>query len=267
MLVRFCEKIFHPRMQHFILGVIIFNALTLGLETSRTAMSAFGTGLIWLDHIALGIFVVELLMKIMALRLGFFKDPWNVFDFLVVGISLVPASGPLAILRALRILRVLRLVSNLPRLRVIAEGIFRALPSLGWLFLLLFLIFYVFAVLATNLFGAQFEEWFGSLNATLYTLFQLMTLDSWSMGIVRPLMEQFPYAYLLFIPFIIITAFIVLNVFIGIIVSTMSAVSDAETQRQLQSEEKDHAELFQEFARLKKQLDKIESLLPRQRVK
>ena len=267
MLVRFCEKIFHPRMQHFILGVIIFNALTLGLETSRTAMSTFGTGLIWLDHIALGIFVVELLMKIMALRLGFFKDPWNVFDFLVVGISLVPASGPLAILRALRILRVLRLVSNLPRLRVIAEGIFRALPSLGWLFLLLFLIFYVFAVLATNLFGAQFEEWFGSLNATLYTLFQLMTLDSWSMGIVRPLMEQFPYAYLLFIPFIIITAFIVLNVFIGIIVSTMSAVSDAETQRQLQSEEKDHAELFQEFARLKKQLDKIESLLPRQRVK
>ena len=261
MLVKFCEKIFLPKTQHFILAVIVFNAIILGLETSGYIMDACGPLIVWLDKIALGIFVIELLMKITVLRLSFFKDPWNVFDFVVVGIALVPSSGPLAILRSLRILRVLRLVSAIPRLRVITESVFRALPSLGWLFILMFLIFYVFAVLTTSLFGGRFSEWFGSVGESLYTLFQMMTLDGWSMGITRPIMEVFPEAYLLFIPFIIISSFIVLNVFIGIIVGTMSAVAEAEKERQAARESEERQEVMYEFNRLKEQLAKIEALL------
>lgn len=265
MLVKFCEKIFIPKVQKFILIVIIINAITLGLETSGFLMERCGKVIIFLDHLALTIFVIEILMKLVVRRFRFFKDPWNVFDFFVVGIALVPSSGPLAILRALRILRVLRLLKTLPRLRVIVEGVFRSLPSLGWIFALLLVIFYVFAVLATNLFGESYPEWFGSIGATMFTLFQILTLDSWSMGVARPVMEQFPHAYLLFIPFILVTAFIVLNVFIGIIVSTMSAVSEDEKEREESKKiDKGHLTLESEFAKLKEQLDTIEQLMKNQ---
>lgn len=265
MLLNFCRKIFSPRAQNFILAVIILNAVTLGLETSASAREHFGGLLIFLDHLALGIFVVELTMKIIVLRLRFFKDPWNVFDFLVVGIALVPNSGPLAILRALRILRVLRLINNLPALKIIIESVFRSLPSLGWIFGLLFIIFYIFSVLATSLFGAHFQEWFGSMGATMYTLFQVLTLESWSMGIARPVMEEFPHAYLLFIPFILLTSFIVLNVFIGIIVNTMSSVSEAQKQReQKHNIQTNHLTLLAEFAKLKEQMGKVELLIKEQ---
>lgn len=268
--IKFCSRIFLPKVQHFILGIIVFNSLILGLETSPAIVAASGGLLAVLDSICLGIFVIELSMKIMVLRLSFFKSPWNVFDFLVVAISLVPSSGPLAILRALRVMRVLRLVTNLPRLRMIVESILISLPSIGWISGLLLIVFYIFAVLVTTLFGEAFPELFGDMGKSMYTLFQMITLDSWSSGITRPIMEQFPYAFLVFIPFVLLSAFIVLNVFIGIIVSAMGEVATGgadcgKNQTDQDTAGKTGPDLAEELRLLKEQISKVEKLLETQK--
>ena len=263
--LKICMLVDRQQAQHFILGVIFFNALILGLETSPWFMEHAGGLLRFLDACCLGIFVVEILMKLVVRRLSFFLSGWNVFDFLIVAIALLPASGPLAILRALRILRVLRLVTNLPRLRMIVESVLRALPSIGWICALLLMVFYIFSVLTTTLFGEDFPHWFGSIGTSFYTLFQMLTLDSWSSGIVRPIMERFPSAYLLFIPFILLTSFIVLNVFIGIIVGSMSEVAMAnkiqETEHASDAKSCRTENLERELALLKTQIARVEALL------
>ena len=211
-----------------IITVIVINALGLGLETSPAVMARFGVVVTWLDAIALGIFVVELAMKLFAYRLAFFRNGWNVFDLVIVGVALVPASQQFSVLRALRILRALRLVSVVPSMRKVIVGLFSAIPSIGTVIVMLLLLFYISAVMATKLFGGAFPEWFGNLGASLYSLFQIMTLESWSMGIVRPVMEVYPYAWAFFVPFILITSFIVLNLFIGVIVNAMAEATDEE---------------------------------------
>ncbi|GGB51235.1 hypothetical protein GCM10011316_24060 [Roseibium aquae] len=216
------------RWEQVIIGLIVVNAVTLGLETSSLVMAAIGDYLIAFDRFILGVFVVEIVLRIYAHGLRFFKDPWSIFDFTIVAISLVPASGPLSVMRALRILRVLRLISVVPSLRRVIGGLMAALPGMGSIVVLMALVFYVFAVMATKLFGASFPDWFGDLGKSIYTLFQIMTLESWSMGIVRPVMEVYPYSWLFFVPFILSTAFTVLNLFIGIIVSAMQEEHEAE---------------------------------------
>lgn len=260
-LLRFCSLIFLPWAQNFILAVIIVNSIILGLQTSSSLAAKIGPLLHTLDLICLGIFVLELTMKIVVLHVRFFTSGWNVFDFVVVGVSLFPSTGALSILRALRIMRVLRLVTNLPRLRIIVESILYSLPSIGWISLLLLIVFYIFAVLTTTLFGKAFPEWFGSMGASFYTLFQVLTLESWSMGISRPVMELFPYAWLIFIPFILLTAFIVLNVFIGIIVNAMGEVASCGKIPKKESADKIKPDLASELAGLKQQLGKVEALV------
>ena len=210
-----------PQVRYGILGVIGFNAILLGMETSQTLMGAAGPMIVGLDRLCLGIFVVEILLKLYAQRLRFFASGWNVFDFLIVGISLMPTSGGLSVLRALRILRVLRVISVTPRLRRVVEGFLTALPGMGSVFLLMSLIFYIGAVMATKLFGSSFPEWFGTIGDSAYSLFQIMTLESWSMGIVRPVMEVYPQAWAFFVPFIMVTTFAVVNLLVGLIVNSM----------------------------------------------
>jgi voltage-gated sodium channel len=210
-----------PRIRQFIIGVIIFNAILLGLETSPEVMGAAGTIILTLDWICLAIFVIEIALKLVAHGARFFRSGWNVFDFLIVGIALMPATHGLSVLRALRILRVLRVISAAPRLRRVVEGFVTALPGMGSVFLLMGIIFYIGAVMATKLFGASFPEWFGTLGASFYSLFQIMTLESWSMGIVRPVMDVYPYAWLFFVPFIMVTTFAVVNLLVGLIVNSM----------------------------------------------
>ena len=210
-----------PRIRQFIIGVIIFNAILLGLETSPEVMGTAGTIILTLDWICLAIFVIEIALKLVAHGARFFRSGWNVFDFLIVGIALMPATHGLSVLRALRILRVLRVISAAPRLRRVVEGFVNALPGMGSVFLLMGIIFYIGAVMATKLFGASFPEWFGTLGASFYSLFQIMTLESWSMGIVRPVMDVYPYAWLFFVPFIMVTTFAVVNLLVGLIVNSM----------------------------------------------
>ena len=214
------------RIQGLIITLIVINAVTLGLETSQSLMARHGELLHALDRLILAVFVVEILTKLFAQGLGFFRRAWNVFDFVVVGIALIPASGPLAVLRALRVLRVLRLISMVPRLRFVVEALLKALPGISSIGLLMLVLFYVFAVMSTGLFGDRFPEWFGSIGASMYTLFQVMTLESWSMGIVRPVMELYPYAWVFFVPFILVATFTMLNLFIGIIVDTMQTLHE-----------------------------------------
>ena len=209
-----------------ITALIVVNAVTLGLETSPAAVAAFGPLLAVIDRAILGAFVVELLARAIVYRTAFFRDPWRIFDLVVVAFALIPATGALSVLRALRILRVLRLISIIPSLRRVVTGFIKALPGMGSIMLLLGLVFYVFAVMATKLYGEAFPKLFGGLPELLYTLFQIMTLEGWSDGIVRPVMEVHPGAWLFFIPFIIATSFTVLNLFIGVIVSAMEAEHD-----------------------------------------
>ena len=206
---------------NFIIGVILFNAVLLGMETSEPIMTRFGPLILFLDSLCLLIFVVEIALKLFAHGWRFFKSGWNIFDFVIVGIALVPATQGFSVLRALRILRVLRVVSAAPRLRRVVEGFITALPGMGSVFLLMALIFYIGAVMATKLFGGTFPEWFGDLGRSAYSLFQIMTLESWSMGIVRPVMEVYSWAWAFFVPFIMVTTFAVVNLLVGLIVNSM----------------------------------------------
>jgi voltage-gated sodium channel len=221
-----------PTVSRFIIAVILINAVTLGLETVPEVMARAGGLILAIDRICLGIFVVELSLRLFALGPRFFRSGWNVFDFVIVGISLLPATGSFSVLRAMRILRVLRVVSAVPSLRRVVDGLGRALPGMGSVFLLILIIYYIAAVMATKLFGASFPDWFGGLGTSAYSLFQVMTLESWSMGIVRPVMEVYPYAWAFFVPFILMTTFAVMNLIVGLIVNSMQeAASEAEEQR------------------------------------
>ena len=211
-----------------IITVIVVNAIGLGLETSPSVMARFGGIVHALDTLALGIFVIERGLKLFAYRLAFFRNGWNIFDLVIVSVALVPASQQFSVLRALRILRALRLVSVVPSMRRVIVGLFQAIPSIGTVIVMLLLLFYISAVMATKLFGGAFPEWFGDMGRSLYSLFQIMTLESWSMGIVRPVMEVYPYAWAFFVPFILLTSFIVLNLFIGVIVNAMSEATEEE---------------------------------------
>jgi len=212
-------------VQRVVIGVIVLNALVLGLETSASAMEAYGVWLKMLDKACLAVFLVEIGIKLAAYRYRFFYSGWNWFDFLVVGVALVPGAGPWAVLRSLRVLRVLRLLTMVPQLRKVVAAFLHSIPGLAGVMLVMTIFFYTAGVLATNLFGSSFPEWFGTLGASLYSLFQIMTLESWSMGIVRPVMEIYPWAWAFFVPFIVIATFTILNLFIGIIVSTMSELA------------------------------------------
>ncbi len=229
---------------NFIIGVILFNAVLLGLETSDAVMATAGPLILALDSLCLAVFVLEIALKLFAHGWRFFKSGWNIFDFVIVGIALVPATQGFSVLRALRILRVLRVISATPRLRRVVEGFITALPGMGSVFLLMALIFYIGAVMATKLFSDSFPEWFGDLGRSAYSLFQIMTLESWSMGIVRPVMEVFPWAWAFFVPFIIVTTFAVVNLLVGLIVNSMQ---DAHAE---ESNEKTDAYRDQVLARL-----------------
>jgi len=219
--------------QRAIIIVIVINAIVIGLETSPTALAVAGDVLRFIDTVALSIFVVEIAIKLIVYRLKFFRQPWNLFDFFIVAISLAPASDGLTVLRALRILRALRLMSAVPKMRIVIQALLSAVPGMSSVVALLCLVFYVAAVMATKLFGADFDAWFGTVGRSAYSLFQIMTLESWSMGIVRPVMEIYPYAWVFFVPFILLVTFAVMNLFIAIIVNSMhdAAAEDAEKQQ------------------------------------
>jgi voltage-gated sodium channel len=261
-LQRFIEQ---PRVQQGIIVLILLNTAILGMETSATLMARAGRLLLALDQLILAVFVAEIAIRLYVHRLAFWRDPWSVFDFAVIAIALVPASGSFAVLRALRVLRVMRLLSMVPSMRRVVGALLAAIPGLASIALVLLILYYVSAVIATNLFGAEYSDWFGTLGRSLYTLFQIMTLESWSMGISRPVMEAFPYAWAFFIPFILVATFTILNLFIAIIVNAMQSVGEQEHQATVAAVAHAHdhieADLHHEVRAMRAELRELKALL------
>jgi voltage-gated sodium channel len=227
---RLAEIVESVRFSKFIAALIMINAITLGMETNDELMSQYGYLIGIIDRLIISVFVLEITAKLYLYRLQFFRVGWNIFDFIIISISLVPAVAYLSALRALRIFRVLRLITVMPRLRRVIAALLYAIPGMVSVLSVLMIIFYVAAVLTTQIFGAseapEMQVLFGDIGSSMYTLFQLMTLEGWHENIAGPTMEYFPWAWSFFVPFTIITSFAVLNLFIGIIVDAMNLISD-----------------------------------------
>ncbi len=244
--------------------VIALNAVTLGLETWPAAMDRFGAYLYAFDRVALWIYTIELSVKLWAYRSRFFKSGWNIFDFIIVAIAWMPTAGPLSVLRAMRILRVLRLISVVPQMRTVIGALFSALPGMGSIVAVLLLVFYIAAVMTTKLFGDAFPQWFGTVGESMYSLFQIMTLESWSMGIVRPVMDEYPMAWAFFVPFVVVTSFAVLNLFIALIVNSMQTIhaKDRETVKELEdATHSEHEGLHVELRALREEVASLRKTL------
>lgn len=212
-----------------IIGLIAVNAIILGMEASPGRFGAWMPTLVRIDGILLAVFTVEILLRIVAQGRRFVRDPWNVFDFVVIGIALLPSGGALSVLRSLRILRALRLVSMVPSMRRVVAALLAALPGMGSIVALLSLVVYVAAVMATKLFGAAAPEFFGSLGKSLFTLFQIMTVEGWP-DIAREVMASKPHAWMFFVAYLVLSTFTVLNLFIAVIVNAMQQQVETETQ-------------------------------------
>ncbi len=244
----------NPLTERVIMALILINAVTLGLETSESAMERYGPLLIAIDRIAIAIFVVEILARLVVRRAAFFRDGWNIFDMVVVGVAVAPATAAFSVLRALRVLRLLRLITAVPALQRVV-GLIRALPGMGSILLLIGLIFYVAAVMAVNLYGRDFPEQFGTLGRSLFTLFTVMTLEGWVDDVVRPILAKHPYAWIFFISFIVVTTFTVLNLIIGIIVNAIqeehAATESAERKAEREMMHDETAPLMRELKELR----------------
>lgn len=217
--------------QWFIIGVILVNAGILGLMTMEMSPENMHM-LEVLDHICLVIFCVEIGMKLLVMRGNFFKDGWNVFDVIVVGIALAPATGELSVLRALRVLRLMRLASAIPSMRRVINGMFAAIPGGGSVAAVLFVMYYVAAIMGTNFFGKTVPTHFGDLGTTFFTLFKMMTLEGWP-DIASDVLEHHPKAWIFFVIFIVFTTFTTLNLLFGIIVDAMEQAKEADARQQM----------------------------------
>lgn len=243
--------------QGFVLGVIVFNSVVFGLQTSQTIMAEYGRLLGTLDQMCLAVFVVELVLKLIVYNRRFPRDAWNIFDFFVVAVSFVPDMGMLSSARILRVLRVFKLISGVKQMRVILSAIMKAIPGIAWSGVLLLLFYYVYGIIGTALFGKVFPDWFGSLGASVYSLFQIMTLESWSMGIARPVIAVFPFAWIYFVSYILITSFLMMNVVVGIVLNSINESSAEDGQ----PADDNAAQLEEELKKLKQQLEAVERLI------
>ena len=254
---RLCSIVENRFFQGFILAVIVFNSVVFGLQTSQPIMAKYGRLLGVLDQVCLAIFVIELVLKLIVYNWRFPRDGWNIFDFLVVSVSFVPDMGMLSSARILRVLRVFKLISGVRQMRVILSAIMKAIPGIAWSGILLLLFYYVYGIIGTVLFGKAFPDWFGSLGASVYSLFQIMTLESWSMGIARPVIAVFPLAWIYFVSYILITSFVVMNIVVGIVLNSINESSSEDGE----SANDDTASIEAEFEKLKNQVQAVERLI------
>ena len=245
----------------FIVYLIVLNGITMGLETSKTFMANFGTYALIFNQIVITIFTIEIALRIYVHRIYFFKDPWSIFDFLVVGVSLIPASAGFEIIRVLRVLRLFRLITAVPQMRKIVSALISVIPGMLSVIALMTLFFYIFAIMATQLFSEKFPEWFGTLGESFYTLFQIMTLESWSMGIVRPVMEVYPYAWIFFVPFIFVVTFVMINLVVAIIVDAMAILNQKEEEHILEEVHSHESHMNDEIKKLRTEIGELKFLI------
>ncbi|MBR4870114.1 MAG: ion transporter [Oscillospiraceae bacterium] len=260
--------------------LIVLNTLSLGVETftlpaaANQALSVFNT-------VCITVFVLEILLKLYVYGVSFFKDGWNIFDVFIVAISIMPMIKFLSSMRAFRIfrmfraLRALRMMKRLEKLRIIVQALLGALPSVGWVVVLLLIIYYVFAVIGTNLFSTLSPEYFGTLWQSLYTLFQVTMADDLG-NISRPLLTSGIGAVLYFISFVTLTSILVLNVIVGIVVDSMEEIKNVSRKNEqeeslsqenaapalpTQDDNFTNADVLQEIENLELQLGRLKSMI------
>jgi len=247
--------------KNFIISLIILNGITMGFETSNSIYTNYQTFFDTFNTFVITIFTIEIILRIYVYRVNFFKDAWSLFDLFVVVISLIPSSGSFGVLRTLRVLRLFRIFSVVPQMRKIIEALLKVLPGIGSIAALMLLFFYICAIITTNLYGKDFPEFFGTLGDSLFTLFQIMTLESWAMNIVRPIMKIHPYSWIFFISFIFIATFIMINLIIAIVVDAINELKDEETKEINQNIKDIDKDLKSEIADLKKEILELKELL------
>lgn len=226
------EKVVNDsRFQWFIIILILFNAAILGLMTLELPPDVLAT-LAVIDNICLVIFCIEIAMKLIVMREKFFRDGWNIFDVVVVGIAILPNTGALSVLRALRVLRLLRLATAVPSMRRVINGMFSALPGGASVAGVLFILYYVAAIIGVTLFKETVPQHFGDIGTTFFTLFKMMTLEGWP-DIASVVMEKHPRAWIFFVVFIIFTTFTTLNLLFGIIVDAMEKAKEEEVREEM----------------------------------
>ena len=252
-----------------VITIIVVSALLLGAKTYEEEVSRFQEVMLWLDVGVTVFFLVEILIRMAAekrLR-DFFRKGWNIFDFLIVTASLIPMDDSEMVLlaRLLRIFRVLRLVSMIPELRLLIAALFKSIPRMGYVALLMFIIFYIYGAIGSFLFASVDEKLWGNISLAMLTLFQVATFESWATAVLYPTMEHYPYAWIYFLTFIFLNAFIFLNMMIGIVLDVMQKESLAI---ELETGEGEAAELHglrDDVRELRAQLSRMEALLERQR--
>ena len=254
---RIAESLDTGRIHHFIIGIILINAVVIGLETSDGLMANHGTWLFVLDRLFLGVFILEALAKIWAFGpKRYFRDGWNLFDFAIVLASLIPSTGQFATLaRLARLLRILRLVSAFPELRLVVQTLVRSIPSMGHVVLLMSIVFYIHGVFLPVR-DIDPTHW-SSLGISLLTLFRVVTLEDWT-DVMYAAMQGSSWAWVYFVSFVVLGTFVVVNLFIAVVLNNLdeAEAERLEALREVPSVENvQELETQQALASLKKQLD------------
>lgn len=251
-----------PRFDRLIISLIVFNGVLVGLETSSAIVDRFGPAIAWLHHLVLAVFVLEVAIKIMAVvpRLGrYFGDGWNLFDFTVVMLSLIPFTGELSMLaRLVRLLRVLRLVSALPKLRLVVATLLHALPGMGHVLMLVALLFYVYGIAGWHLFHQHDPDRWGTLGMAMLTLFQIATLESWT-SVMRDAMVALPYSWIFFVSFVVFGTFVVINLFVAVVINSLEEVKSTTADGQRPPATQD--EILEELRTLRSAMARLEARL------
>ncbi|GGA83136.1 ion transporter [Ornithinibacillus halotolerans] len=245
----------HPIFTNTIIVLIILNAILVGLETYSNVASKFHEWIYFGDRLLLWIFTIEIVIRLVGRKSlkSFIKDPWNMFDVIIVALGhILVGSHYVTVLRVVRVLRVLRAVSIIPSLRKMVNALILTIPSMGTIMLLLGIFFYIYAVIGTMLYSDIAPEYFGTLHDSLLALFQVITLESWASGVMRPILAEDPTSWWYFVTFIVIGAFVIINLFVGVIVNNVEEASREETPSPTDIK---LAELQQELAEIKRLLE------------
>ena len=266
----FCHRLVNGRyFNPLIIALIILNGIVIGAETSETLNAAYSDWFHLLNRLILGVFIIEAVLKITAVWPTpgrYFKDGWNLFDFSIVVLSLIPATGELAMVaRLLRLLRVVRLISAIPELRLIVSTLIRSLPSMGHVIMLMSIIFYIYGVMGYHLFHEHDPVHWDTLGLGLLTLFRIVTLEDWT-DVMYTAMEWHPLAWIYFVSFVVLGTFVVVNLFIAVVLNNLDeakqqalrelrpVISKSALAAQLQDTQ-------QALMRLQASLDEVDSQL------
>ena len=232
---RLYKALYSPRVETFITVLILLNAAVLAALTYQYAEHGLSGKwvqfLIKVDLAIVAVFCAEMCLKIYAGGTKFFKSAWNLFDFFVIAVGIFGTSYPLTVVRSLRVLRTLRIVTRVPSMRIVVESFLRALPGIGSVLTVMLLMIFVFSVIGTQLFGGIAPELFGSLHASAFTLFTVLTLEGWP-DVAREVMPHSSGAWIFFVTFIAINSFAVLNLMIAVIINAMQKEYDMEAEEE-----------------------------------